>query len=149
MLKLTKEADYGIVVLSCFARWQNERSMLTTRFVAQDTGISFPMVCKILNVLVKKKLLISTRGASGGYRLSREPADINLAQVIAALEGPVALTDCSKEVCDCAIMEQCRVAPHWQKINQAFQATLGAISLENMITTGASNAYPNTIWGEA
>src|SRR3990172_12479214 len=123
MIRMTKETDYGILLLTCFAKFL-ERPVLTTRDVASMTGVPFRMSCKILNHLMRKRLLMSRRGIKGGYSLARSPEQITLAEVVAALEGPIALTECTKEGCDCQIEEQCFVREHWQIINQAFYQTL-------------------------
>ena len=128
---MTKETDYGILLLTCFAKFL-KRPVLTTRDVADLTGVPFRMTCKILNLLMRKRLLMSRRGIKGGYSLARSPEQITLAEVVAALEGPVALTECTKKVCDCQIEEQCLVRDHWQIINQAFHQALEGITLSSM-----------------
>jgi len=131
MLRVTRETDYGILLLTCFSRFFDQ-SILSTRQVSNETGVPYRMTCKILNLLVRQGLLDSQRGVQGGYRLARAPQDINLRDVISALEGPIALTECSQEVCDCELEENCMVRPHWRIINEAFQRSLEGITLLNM-----------------
>jgi len=131
MLRVTRETDYGILLLTCFARFWDQ-SVLTTRDVSQETGVPYRMTCKILNLLVRKRLLQSQRGVSGGYTLSRQPEEITLSDMISALEGPIALTDCSKEKCDCELEENCNTRIHWQLINKAFEESLAKITLSSL-----------------
>ncbi len=91
-----------------------------------------PTVRKILKILTMENLLVSTRGISGGYRLARSPEQITLLDMVTALEGPVALTECSSgEPCGCKI-DQCGLGKNWSLINQLLQNTLESYTLAQM-----------------
>ena len=93
MLRLSKLTDYATVILSFMAR--DNTHVHAAMEIASVTGIALPTVSKILKLLVNAKVLVSTRGAKGGYALARAPEKITIAAVISALEGPIALTECS------------------------------------------------------
>ncbi|MFC3052200.1 SUF system Fe-S cluster assembly regulator [Kordiimonas pumila] len=127
MLRLTKLADYG-VILMC------EMSHSVTRLNAQDlagsTGIPLPTVSKILNLLSRSHLLQSHRGLKGGFSLARSADDISVAEIIEAIDGPIALTLCSEGTsCDCGFDEICSLRPRWQVINSAVKGALHDVSL--------------------
>jgi Rrf2 family protein len=91
------------------------------------------MVSKILKTLARAGLLVSQRGAQGGYNLARLPVDISAADIIGALEGPIAITECSADAHGgCSRLEHCEVSGHWPRINQAIHAALQSISLLEM-----------------
>ncbi|NOQ34564.1 MAG: SUF system Fe-S cluster assembly regulator, partial [Methylococcaceae bacterium] len=93
MLRLSKLTDYATVILTYMAK--NQHDLHAAVGISEATGINPPTVSKILKALVKAKVLQSTRGAKGGYCLARAPEKITVASVISALEGPIALTECS------------------------------------------------------
>ncbi len=145
MLRITKETDYGILFLTCFAK--NKTGVpLTTKQLAQQTGIPYRMVCKILNMLTRKGLLHSHRGVKGGYDLVKSADQITLEDAILAIEGPISLTECTKEVCDCTASEKCSVQDHWLSINQAFRKALQGITILNM-SAPKTNLFPFFISG--
>ena len=92
MIRITKQTDYGIVLLTHLAA-QPERQ-LNAPELAAETQLPLPMVSKILKLLVREGLLLSHRGVKGGYSLGRPPAEITMAEIIASLEGPIAITEC-------------------------------------------------------
>lgn len=131
MIRLTKQSDYGIVLVTEMAAVPDQRHNAPD--LAAHTHLPLPMVSKILKILVKAGLLESTRGVKGGYRLSRSAREISVAQVIAALEGPIAITECSEETTDeCDYESICRVRGNWLRINRAVREALEQISLEEM-----------------
>ena len=91
MLRLSKLTDYASVILSFMAR--DNMQVHAAMEIATVTGIALPTVSKILKLLVNSDVLISTRGAKGGYVLARLPEEISVAAIISALEGPIALTE--------------------------------------------------------
>lgn len=132
MLKLSKLTDYGTVVMTALARAPEKVSNASG--LATQTQISTPTVRKLLKRLVRAGLLESTRGASGGYRLIRAPEDISMADVIAALEGPIGLTECARHEGQCDIETNCRLRANWQVINQAVRGALDSVSLADMVS---------------
>lgn len=131
MLRLTKQADYGIVLMT---RMTDEVDRLfTANELATATGIPQPMVAKILKVLNRSDLLTSQRGAKGGYSLARPPAEITVAEMIAALEGPIAFTECIDDTPGtCSQEAVCRLRTTWQHVNAVLRQALGSISLADL-----------------
>jgi len=131
MLRISKLTDYGTVVLAELAAAGNTVS--SANDVAAATGLAAPTVSKLLKLLSKAGLVVSTRGARGGYRLARQPADISAAEVIDALEGPVSITDCSADDKSCDFESTCNVGGAWQRINIAIRRALDDVSLEDLL----------------
>lgn len=131
MLRLSKLTDYATVVLSYMAkdRYRAQGPME----IAEATGIAQPTVSKILKTLAKAGVLISTRGAKGGYTLAREPEKITVATVISALEGPIALTECSSSHKGCDQATGCNIQGNWHLINQKIANALESVTLADMI----------------
>lgn len=145
MLRITKQTDYGIVLMTLFASrpegGQQASGALSARDLALETGLPLPMVGKILKLLVRDGLLISQRGAKGGYRLSRPPARISVEEIVHALEGPIAITECSEEgPGECRFTSGCVLQPNWLRINQALRQALGGITLKDMAPTEGCGA---------
>jgi FeS assembly SUF system regulator len=130
MIRITKQTDYGIVLLTHLAG-QTER-LFNAPELAAETHLPLPMVSKILKVLTREGLLASHRGVKGGYSLARLPEEISMAEVVAALEGPIALTECIEVSGDCSHSSLCRVRGNWQRINEAVRGALEGISLAEM-----------------
>lgn len=131
MLKLGKLTDYGIVLLTHCA--EAPGAAHTARALSEASRLPLPTVSKVLKQLAKAEILASLRGQAGGYRLARPAEQISVADVIAALEGPIALTECSQEVpLPCDIESACPVRANWQRINQAVKSSLEQLSLAEM-----------------
>ncbi|WP_262965304.1 SUF system Fe-S cluster assembly regulator [Methylobacter psychrophilus] len=131
MLRLSKLTDYATVILSFMAR--DNTQLHAAMEIASATGIALPTVSKILKLLVNAKLLISTRGAKGGYALARAPEKISIAAVISVLEGPIALTECSISHQGCEQASGCDIRDSWSLINQTIHNALEALTLADMI----------------
>ena len=135
MIRLSKQTDYGIVLLSHLARQPDLR--LNASELAAATFLPVPMVSKVLKGLARGGLLISQRGAKGGYSLARSADTISVAEIIAAIDGPIAITECIEEGPDeCSYEASCRIRGNWQLINQAVKEALDAIRLSDMSTEG-------------
>ena len=132
MIRLTRQADYGIVVMTHFTRL-GEMDTHTARDVATDIHLPLPMVSKILKALARGDLLTSHRGVNGGYSMERAPEEISVADVITALEGPIGMTACTDDDSDgCEIDNVCNVKGNWQLVNQVVRRALERITLEHM-----------------
>lgn len=131
MIRMSKETDYGILLLTQFARVA-ETSVLSARELANETRVPLPTVSKILKGLARGGVLNSQRGARGGYTLARTPDQISIADVIVAMEGPVALTECVEHPGDCLQEHVCGNRRNWEVINQAVLLALRRISLAEM-----------------
>jgi FeS assembly SUF system regulator len=132
MIRMTKLTDYGIVLLTHIAR-DPERSTRNAPELAAAAHLPLPTVSKILKILAREGLLVPHRGAKGGFSLARAPEFVTVADVITALEGPIALTECSAHGPDrCGIELQCPVGTNWQRINRVVLDALGKITLAEM-----------------
>ena len=151
MIRMTKTADYGIVLMSHIAT-QDDR-LCAAAELSNETGLPHPTVSKILKMLARDGLLESHRGAKGGYSLARRPEEISVVEIIAALDGPIGITECIDDTPgECGQESVCRVKGNWQRINEAIRQALGSISLAEMthaapslvhIGGGGATARPN------
>lgn len=130
MLRISRLTDYGTLVLANLP--SDETQLLSAADVAAATGISLPTVSKLLKSLAKASLVTSTRGAHGGYRLSRSASEISAADIIDALEGPVSITECSAIDSHCDYESVCSVGGAWQRINVAIRRALEDINLTDL-----------------
>ncbi len=134
MIRLSKLADYGIVIVTELAR--SPERVHTAPGMAAATRIPQPMVSKILKALARGGVVASTRGAKGGYRLARPAEAMSVADVITALEGPIALTACIEDGPGCCEIEAlCPARTNWQRINDAVRRALAGISVAEMALT--------------
>lgn len=130
MLKMSRLTDYGTGVLAYLAGAGDRPH--SANEVAEQTGLPGATVSKILKLLTRAGLVTSHRGAQGGYVLARAATNITAADVIDALEGPLALTECSTEAGSCELEALCRVGTAWQRINIAIRRALDEISLAEL-----------------
>jgi FeS assembly SUF system regulator len=132
MIRMTKLTDYGIVLLTHIAR-DPERLTRNAPELAAAAHLPLPTVSKILKILAREGLLVPHRGAKGGFSLARAPEFVTVADVITALEGPIALTECSAHGPDrCGIELKCPVGTNWQRINRVVLDALRKITLAEM-----------------
>ena len=136
MLKLSKLTDYATVILSHMAK--DKSRVHGALEIAEATGIAQPTASKILKILVKQQVVASTRGAKGGYSLAKAPEKITVASVISALEGPIALTECSVSHKGCDQASGCRIQGNWHLINQRVSQALESVTLADMILPSQS-----------
>ena len=131
MIRMTKQTDYGFVLLSHLA---NEAAgEANAPDLAAETKLPLPMVSKILKLLVRQGLLVSHRGVKGGYSLARPAAAITAAEILKALEGPVALTVCIEgSPGECEHEHYCTVRGPWQRINREIFAALAGVTLADL-----------------
>ena len=132
MLRINKLTDYGVVIMAQIANEQMEKTH-TARDLAESTKIPLPTVTALLKKISNSGFLNSKQGAMGGYALSMTPDKISIYGLIEALEGPVAITECSTEgTCDCELLASCETQKPWQKINDTVKNALEGISLNQM-----------------
>ena len=132
MLRVTKLCDYAIVLLTHLAQAGRDGSV-AARDLADRSEVPLPTVSKILKQLGHEGLVVSQRGAKGGYRLARPATEVSVADIIAAVEGPIAMTDCSLEgggLCD--VEDNCRVRANWRLISSVVEDALSRITLADM-----------------
>lgn len=132
MLRISKLTDYGIMLLTYIAR-DSHLPMRNARELAVEAHLPLPTVNKILKLLAREGLLLTHRGVNGGFSLARQPEAISVADIIIALEGPLAMTECSLHTPGvCQLETHCPVRSNWQKINQVVLAALKHLTLAEM-----------------
>jgi FeS assembly SUF system regulator len=131
MVRLGKLTDYGLVLMTYIARGGS--SLRTARDLAEESHLPVSTVSKLLKELLQSGLLISHRGIRGGYVLARAPQEISVLEIIAAIEGPMALTECSTEVSGlCNLESGCPIRSNQQIINQAIRGVLEKVTLSDL-----------------
>ena len=138
MIRLGRLTDYGIVLMAHLAG--AGRGPHTARDIAAATQLPLPAVSKLLKSLAREGLLVSSRGTKGGYQLARPAAQITVPEMIAALEGPIALTDCNLHEGACSQEPRCHVRTPWQRINRAVHDALSRIRLTDLTSAEAPGA---------
>ena len=135
-MRLTHLADYAVVMMTAAAR-RKAGERLSAAELSGETGVPLPTAQKLMGKLASAGLLNSARGAGGGFALARPGQDISLADVIEAVEGPIAMTQCcgSDEVSDCALDAHCKVKPHMNVVSTAVRGALGAVSLQSLASS--------------
>ena len=132
MLRLSNLADYAVVVMTAMARSARDGSLASAAQISGLTGIPSPTVAKLLGQLGRAGLLASQRGVAGGFALARPAAGISLADIVEAIEGPIALTHCGQPGSDCDLSHTCAVKPHWAPVNRAVKSALADVSLAEL-----------------
>src|SRR5918998_6650789 len=132
-MRLTHLADYAVVMMPAAARRGNQVRVSAAE-LAQDTGVPLPTAQKLMGQLAAAGLLNSVRGAGGGFMLARPVNQISLADIVEAVEGPIAMTMCSGSdgPSECVLDANCRVKPHMGVVSNAVRGALGAVSLQQL-----------------
>ena len=138
MLRMSRLTDYATVLLAALAGEPGR--VQTAASLAEQTRVAAPTVCKLLKQLQRAGLVTSTRGPRGGYQLARPAAQISAAAILDALEGPLALTDCSAGHGNCEIEDTCRVGRVWQRLSLAIRRSLYEVSLAQLAGLDAAPA---------
>ena len=133
MIRLGKLTDYGLVLMTQIAR-RPKTELHTARGLAAASALPLPTVSKLLKILLQSGLLQSHRGIKGGYSLTREPNSISLAEILSALEGPLALTECSMETTGlCDLEPSCPIKDNQRIINQVIRGALAQVMLSDLV----------------
>jgi FeS assembly SUF system regulator len=130
MLRMGKMTDYATVVLASMAHEPATARCATE--LAERTRLARPTVSKVLKCLQRAGMVISSRGAQGGYRLARRSDQITAAQILDVFEGPIAITECSGASSQCGIERQCRVGGAWRRVNAAIRRALEDVTLQQL-----------------
>ena len=134
MVKLGKLTDYGLVLMTCMARSEAALPQRTARDLASESKLPLSTVSKLLKELLQSGLLVSHRGTKGGYMLAKQPHQISVVDIIAAIEGPMALTECSTDVSGlCNLELSCPIKSNQRVINQAVRGVLEKITLSDLV----------------
>jgi len=142
MIKLGKLTDYAIAVMGQLAH-ETADGALSARHVAERTGVPEPTVAKVLKLLSKGGLVAATRGAAGGYTLTKDAASFSLTEIIEALDGPVCIVSCAdgnEEAC--ALWHTCPTKSNWTRVNEAIRKALDGITLADMLVPSAITIAP-------
>jgi FeS assembly SUF system regulator len=139
MIRLTRISDYGVLLMTLLAV-RGDREPRNARQVATAARLPLPVVRKILKVLTREGLLDSHRGSKGGYSLARPPEQISAAEMIAALDGPIGLTECAIHPGQCGQEASCYVREPWQQINAVVQHALNSVTLADLARPVPDNA---------
>ncbi|QDK34307.1 MULTISPECIES: RrF2 family transcriptional regulator [Sphingomonadaceae] len=150
-MRLSSMADYAVVIMSAAARHcggcplvagDSKHGRVSAAQLAEETRLPAPTVQKLVSKLTAAGLLISSRGVGGGLKLARSPESISVADIVEAVEGPIALTAClekgkpggnSAEQPDCQIEGGCHVRPHWPQVNAALRGALAQVALTQLV----------------
>ena len=131
-MRLTHLADYAVVMMTAAAR-RPASSRLSATELAEETGVPLPTAQKLMQRLAAAGLLTGTRGAGGGYALARAVTDISLADIVEAVEGPIAMTQCADGLNhECILDAHCRVKPHMGIVGAKVRGALHAVTLQEL-----------------
>jgi FeS assembly SUF system regulator len=131
MIRLSRLADYGLVLMGRMALAPT--TVHTAMGLAEETQLPIPTVSKLLVRLTQGNLLISHRGAKGGYELARAPSEITVADIVVAVDGPIALTQCLEHGADpCGVEPICPTRRGWNRLNDAVRRALAEVSLAEL-----------------
>jgi FeS assembly SUF system regulator len=134
-MRLSSMADYAVVTMAAAARHCGGMRVSAGQ-LAEETGLPVPTVQKLVSRLTAAGLLRSSRGVGGGLKLARPAAAITLADIVEAVEGPIALTACVESgKHDCTLEHHCAVRPHWPAVNQALRGALAGVPLTQLAET--------------
>jgi FeS assembly SUF system regulator len=129
MLRISKMTDYAILLM---VELNRDGETLSAHALADRVHVEVPTASKVLKLLAGARLLKSYRGANGGYKVARPAAEVSVAEVIAAIEGPIAMTECSVEAGLCHQEDSCDLRSNWQRISLAVARALSNVSLAEM-----------------
>ena len=133
MLRITKEADYGIVLLAVMAE-DEPGQIRTAREVSERSGLPLPMVSKIMRSLARGDVLTSHRGVTGGYSLDRPAREMTVAEVIRAIDGPISMVQCGVDPGACEQEPVCPTRINWARISREVERALERIPISEMLT---------------
>jgi len=145
MIRLSRLTDYAVALLSHMGK-EGEEGLWAASDLAEKSELPMPTVAKVLKNLAKSGLITAHRGAAGGYRLARRTTEISVADIIEAMDGPIAITDCSDGSAhdDCKIKGVCPLSAGWNKVNAAIRKALEDVSLAEMSTVPLYFAHEPT-----
>lgn len=138
-MRLSNFADYAVVTMSAAARHCGT-ARVSAADLAAETGLPVPTVQKLVSKLSAAGLLRSVRGAGGGLQLARPPASITLADIVEAVEGPIAMAACAHGAC--GVDHDCQMRPHWPLVDQALRGALAGIPLSQLASGQLASGVP-------
>src|SRR5262249_2574002 len=141
MLRLSKKADYALMAMKHLAL-RADRGSSSAREIAEQYDIPIERMAKVLQKLVRRGLLTSHQGTRGGYRLARQPAQISVAEVIQAIDGPLTVTACSTEDGQCEQYAKCNVRDPLWRVRERILSALGDCTIEELAMDAPAMAAP-------
>jgi FeS assembly SUF system regulator len=138
MLRITKETDYGIMLMAFIAE-RPAGEVHTAREIADRSGLPFPTVSKILRSLAGKNILTSHRGATGGYSLERPAAETSIAEIIRALQGPISMVQCGAKPGVCEKEDGCPTRANWTRVSREVERALESVPITDMAVRQRAN----------
>lgn len=142
MIILSKLADYGVIIAAHLAVHPDRQ--ITATALAEETRLPKATVAKVLKALAHARVVTGARGAAGGYRLARPAEAVSIAEVVAAIDGAIGVTQCSVHEPSCERSNFCPTRPHWRRINEAVGTALAAVTLADMLPGGQFMTKPAT-----
>ena len=139
MLRITKETDYGILLMAYIAE-RPAGEIHTAREVSERSGLPFPTVSKILRSLAGKRILTSHRGATGGYSLGRPAEETSIAEIIRALQGPISMVQCGAEPGACEQEGGCPTRASWKRVSEEVERALESVPITDMVAEWQSRS---------
>jgi Fe-S cluster assembly protein SufB len=130
MLRISKLADYATVIMNYLATAPEQ--IFSAAQIAKHIHVSIPTVSKVLKILQEAGLVVSLRGALGGYKLAMPAEEITLAQIVTAIEGQLAITECNIDANQCMHHSVCTVKSSWQLINKIIFKALASWTLADL-----------------
>jgi len=143
MLRISKLTDYATVILSFLAL--DAARIASAASIAQAVHLTTPTVSKLLKILLEADLVTSFRGTGGGYQLAKPASQITIAEIVTAVEGNLAMTECCAPTSACTIHSFCGIKENWQMVNKIILTALASLTLNDM--TKPLHGHPLTLRG--
>jgi FeS assembly SUF system regulator len=128
---MSKLADYGTVIMTTMARYPEK--VQSAADISAASHLPVPTVSKILKTLTREGLVVSLRGAHGGYMIARPATEISVIEIIVAMDGPIGMTECTVTPGTCPQEATCPIRPNWQHVNRMVLNTLRQVTLDQML----------------
>ena len=132
MLRLSKKSDYALIAMKHLATRPDGGTSSSAREISESYDIPLELLAKVLQRLVRARLLVSVQGTRGGYRLGRAAQLISVADVIQAVDGPVTVTACSDTDHNCDQYTKCSIRDPLAKIKNRILDALTTVSVAEM-----------------
>jgi Rrf2 family protein len=145
MLRLSKKTDYGLLALRYLAV-EAPSGIASARAIAERYDIPVELLAKVLQQLARQGFVAAQKGAHGGYHLTRPASAISLAEVVEAIDGPLAITACGREEEQCEQFETCTVRDPLSRVKERILSVLQTMTLAEMAPS--EGAMP-MVWRDA
>ena len=144
MLRLSKKSDYALISMKHLATRSDSGASASAREISEAYDIPLELLAKVLQRLVRARLLVSVQGTRGGYRLGRSAQLISVADVIQAVDGPVTVTACSDTDHNCDQYTKCSIRDPLWKIKNRILESLNTVSVAEMAVEADAPPAPAT-----